>query len=73
MVDAAVAAACRGYSSSGAGLPPPVPPHAQGSAPSAATIDLAIDCLSVELGRRILDVVKGYVSGELAYYWVWCG
>jgi transaldolase len=65
MVDAAVAAACKGYSKSGPGLPPPVPPHTPGSKPSAATIDLAIDCLSIELGKRILAIVKGYVSTEV--------
>lgn len=65
MVDAAVAAACKGYSKEGSGLPPPVPAHTPGSAPSAATIDLAIDCLSIELGKRILKIVPGYVSTEV--------
>lgn len=65
MVDAAVAAACKGYSKSAPGLPPPVPAHTPGTAPSAATIDLAIDCLSIELGKRILKIVPGYVSTEV--------
>jgi hypothetical protein len=71
MVDAAVAAACRGYDSTSsggaavAGLPPAVPPHTRGTPPTPATLDLAIDCLSVELGKRILQVVKGYVSTEV--------
>ena len=65
LVNAAVAAACQGYSSTAPGLPPPVPPHTAGTPPSAATIDLAIDCLSVELGKRILTVIKGYVSTEV--------
>lgn len=65
MVDAAVAAACMGYSNTAAGLPPPVPSHTPGSTPSSATIDLAIDCLSVELGKRILGIVPGYVSTEV--------
>eukprot|EP00878_Enallax_costatus_P023856 GHUV01025411.1.p1 GENE.GHUV01025411.1~~GHUV01025411.1.p1 ORF type:complete len:295 (+),score=93.69 GHUV01025411.1:1059-1943(+) len=65
MVDAAVAAACKGYSNAAAGLPAPVAPHAPGTAPSAATIDLAIDCLSVELGKGILTIVPGYVSTEV--------
>jgi len=65
MVDAAVAAACQGYSKTTAGLPPPVPPHTPGTPPSAATIDLAIDCLSIELGKRILSIVQGYVSTEV--------
>jgi hypothetical protein len=65
MVDAAVAAACKGYSKSAADLPTPVPAHQAGSAPSAATIDLAIDCLSIELGKRILKIVPGYVSTEV--------
>ncbi|WIA17240.1 hypothetical protein OEZ85_014113 [Tetradesmus obliquus] len=65
MVDAAVTAACAGYSNTAAGLPPAVPPHMPGSAPSAAAIDLAIDCLSIELGKRILGIVQGYVSTEV--------
>lgn len=64
MVDAAVAAACEGCGYSAADLNP-VPPHEPGAAPSAATIDLATDCLSVELGKRILTVVPGYVSTEV--------
>lgn len=64
MVDAAVAAACKGYSNTAEGLPAPVAPHtaSSGSTPSTASIDLAIDCLSVELGKRILSLVPGYVS-----------
>jgi hypothetical protein len=65
MVESAVTAACAGYSNAAAGLPPAVPPHTPGSPPTAATIDLAIDCLSVELGKRILGIVQGYVSTEV--------
>ncbi|KAI8474024.1 MAG: hypothetical protein J3K34DRAFT_457018 [Monoraphidium minutum] len=64
LVTAAVAAARAGYAPAPAGLPPPVPPHA-GGPPGAASVDLAVDHLSIELGRRILDLVPGYVSTEV--------
>jgi hypothetical protein len=57
MVTAAVAAAREGYAASGPDLPPPVAPHAAGAAPLDASIDLAVDHLSIELGKRILDLV----------------
>ncbi|KIY91247.1 transaldolase B [Monoraphidium neglectum] len=65
MVTAAVAAAREGYAASGPDLPPPVAPHAAGAAPLDASIDLAVDHLSIELGKRILDLVPGYVSTEV--------
>lgn len=64
LVDAAVAAARGGYGSAAPGLPPPVPRHA-GGPPGEASIDLAIDHLSVQLGRVILGLVRGYVSTEV--------
>ena len=40
-------------------------PAAAGGRPSADAINLAIDHLSVNLGRKILGLVKGYVSTEV--------
>eukprot|EP00873_Tetraselmis_striata_P018641 jgi/Tetstr1/438905/TSEL_027413.t1 len=37
----------------------------QAGAPSAEAVNLAIDHLSVNLGRKILDIVPGYVSTEV--------
>ncbi|GAX73513.1 hypothetical protein CEUSTIGMA_g965.t1 [Chlamydomonas eustigma] len=39
--------------------------HASGSKPSPEAINLAIDHLSVNLGRKILSIVPGYVSTEV--------
>lgn len=50
LLDAAVAAARK---ESGGGIP------------SADAVNLAIDHLSVNLGKKILDIVKGYVSTEV--------
>ncbi|GBF89350.1 transaldolase [Raphidocelis subcapitata] len=73
LLDAAVAAARAGFAApaGGAGaaaaLPPPVAPHraAAGRGASDASVDLAIDHLSVNLGKRILGMVPGYVSTEV--------
>eukprot|EP00798_Chlamydomonas_sp_ICE-L_P029082 gene29082-32292_t len=57
LVDEAVKAAKKGHSGSHSA----VPAHASG-APSADSINLAIDHLSVNLGKEILSLVPGYVS-----------
>lgn len=54
----------QGYAASGSGLPAPVPKHS-GGRPSADAISLAIDHLSVNLGKQILALVPGYVSTEV--------
>jgi hypothetical protein len=65
LVASAVASAAGGYAASSPALPPPVAPHKPGTPPSPASIDLAIDYLSVGLGKQILEVVRGYVSTEV--------
>lgn len=45
--------------------PSQVIPAGAGGRPSAEAINLAIDMLSVNLGRKILDLVPGYVSTEV--------
>lgn len=39
--------------------------HQKSGSPSPEAVNLAIDHLSVNLGRKILDLVKGYVSTEV--------